>query len=73
MVAMLENILDPQTVILGGALPDAIIDEIIARMGASADFGCKPAAARPAARHPRQDGPVDGGAWRGRPAAFRQP
>ncbi|WP_117192884.1 ROK family protein [Rhizobium terrae] len=33
MVAMLENILDPQTVILGGALPDAIIDDIIARMG----------------------------------------
>jgi predicted NBD/HSP70 family sugar kinase len=32
MVAMLENILDPQTVILGGALPDAIIDDIIARM-----------------------------------------
>ena len=33
MVAMLENILDPQTVILGGALPDAIIDDIITRMG----------------------------------------
>jgi predicted NBD/HSP70 family sugar kinase len=33
MVAMLENILDPQTVILGGALPDAIIDAIILRMG----------------------------------------
>ena len=33
MVAMLENILDPQTVILGGALPDAVIDDIIARMG----------------------------------------
>lgn len=33
MVAMLENILDPQTVILGGALPDAIIDDIIIRMG----------------------------------------
>lgn len=33
MVAMLENILDPQTVILGGALPDAIIDEIVVRMG----------------------------------------
>ncbi len=33
MVAMLENILDPQTVILGGALPDAIIDDIVARMG----------------------------------------
>ncbi|SMF37780.1 Sugar kinase of the NBD/HSP70 family, may contain an N-terminal HTH domain [Xaviernesmea oryzae] len=33
MVAMLENILDPQTVILGGALPDAIMDDIIARMG----------------------------------------
>nr|CAD6628682.1 ROK family protein [Rhizobium sp. TCK] len=33
MVSMLENILDPQTVILGGALPDAIIDSIIAHMG----------------------------------------
>ncbi|TNM63987.1 ROK family transcriptional regulator [Aliirhizobium smilacinae] len=33
MVAMLENILDPQTVILGGALPDAIIDDIVVRMG----------------------------------------
>lgn len=33
MVAMLENILDPETVILGGALPDAIIDDIITRMG----------------------------------------
>ncbi|WP_105417629.1 ROK family protein [Neorhizobium sp. T25_27] len=33
MVAMLENILDPQTVILGGALPDAIIEDIVARMG----------------------------------------
>ncbi|KKX33185.1 ROK family protein [Rhizobium sp. LC145] len=33
MVAMLENILDPQTVILGGALPDAVIDDIIRRMG----------------------------------------
>jgi predicted NBD/HSP70 family sugar kinase len=32
MVAMLENILDPQTLILGGALPDAIIDEVIARL-----------------------------------------
>ncbi|MEQ1408482.1 ROK family protein [Neorhizobium sp. Rsf11] len=33
MVAMLENILDPQTVILGGALPDAVIDDIITRLG----------------------------------------
>ncbi|TCV68025.1 ROK family protein [Neorhizobium sp. S3-V5DH] len=33
MVAMLENILDPQTVILGGALPDAVIGDIIGRMG----------------------------------------
>ncbi|MBP2551616.1 putative NBD/HSP70 family sugar kinase [Neorhizobium galegae] len=32
MVAMLENILDPQTVILGGALPDALIDDVIARL-----------------------------------------
>lgn len=29
MIAMLENILDPETVILGGALPDAIIDDIV--------------------------------------------
>jgi predicted NBD/HSP70 family sugar kinase len=29
MVAMLENVLDPETLILGGALPDAVIDDII--------------------------------------------
>lgn len=34
MVAMLENILDPETVMLGGALPDAVIDDIIAAMQA---------------------------------------
>ncbi|WP_442866050.1 ROK family protein [Aminobacter sp. HY435] len=33
MIAMIENILDPETVILGGMLPDAIIDELIDRMG----------------------------------------
>lgn len=33
MIAMIENIVDPETVILGGTLPDAIIDELIARMG----------------------------------------
>lgn len=33
MIAMLENILDPETVILGGALPDAVTDAIIAAMG----------------------------------------
>ncbi len=33
MIAMLENILDPQTIVLGGALPDAIIDDIIGLMG----------------------------------------
>ncbi len=33
MIAMLENILDPQTIILGGALPEAIITSIIQRMG----------------------------------------
>ncbi|MEP9398592.1 ROK family protein [Mesorhizobium sp. KR2-14] len=33
MIAMIENILDPETVILGGMLPDAIIDELIERMG----------------------------------------
>jgi len=32
MVAMLENVLDPETVILGGALPDAVIDEFVAAM-----------------------------------------
>lgn len=32
MIAMIENLLDPETVILGGTLPDAIIDELIARM-----------------------------------------
>lgn len=29
IVAMLENVLDPETLILGGALPDAVIDDII--------------------------------------------
>jgi predicted NBD/HSP70 family sugar kinase len=33
MIAMIENILDPQTIILGGMLPDAVIDELIGRMG----------------------------------------
>ena len=33
MIAMIENILDPQTIILGGALPDAMIDDIIGRIG----------------------------------------
>jgi predicted NBD/HSP70 family sugar kinase len=32
MVAMLENILDPQTLIFGGALPDAIIDDVLAHL-----------------------------------------
>jgi predicted NBD/HSP70 family sugar kinase len=32
MVAMLENILDPQTLIFGGALPDAIIDDVLAHI-----------------------------------------
>lgn len=33
MIAMIENILDPETVILSGMLPDAIIDGLIERMG----------------------------------------
>ncbi|MFC7704458.1 ROK family protein [Plastorhodobacter daqingensis] len=32
MIVMLENILDPETVILDGALPDAIIDALIERL-----------------------------------------
>ena len=32
VLAMLENILDPQTLILGGTLPDRIIDDVIAGM-----------------------------------------
>jgi predicted NBD/HSP70 family sugar kinase len=32
MIAMLENILDPETVVLGGALPDAVIDDIVDAM-----------------------------------------
>lgn len=32
MVATLENILDPETIVFGGALPDPIIGEIIARL-----------------------------------------
>ncbi len=31
-VLVVENLLDPQTVILGGALPDALIDRLIARI-----------------------------------------
>jgi predicted NBD/HSP70 family sugar kinase len=31
-VLMLENLLDPETIILGGALPDALIDDLIARI-----------------------------------------
>lgn len=33
MIAMIENILDPETIILGGMLPDAIIDDLIGHMG----------------------------------------
>lgn len=33
MIAMLENLLDPETVIVGGTLPDVILDDIIERMG----------------------------------------
>lgn len=33
MIAMIENILDPETVILSGMLPDALIDGLIVRMG----------------------------------------
>jgi len=33
MIGMVENIIDPETIVLGGTLPDAVIDEIIARMG----------------------------------------
>jgi predicted NBD/HSP70 family sugar kinase len=32
MLATLENILDPETIILGGALPDAVIDDLIAAL-----------------------------------------
>jgi predicted NBD/HSP70 family sugar kinase len=32
MLSTLENILDPESLVLGGALPDAIVDELIARM-----------------------------------------
>jgi predicted NBD/HSP70 family sugar kinase len=31
-VAVIENLLDPQVVILGGALPDTLIDGLIARI-----------------------------------------
>lgn len=33
MIAIIENILDPETVILGGMLPDPIIDALISQMG----------------------------------------
>jgi predicted NBD/HSP70 family sugar kinase len=32
VVAMLENLFDPETVVLGGGLPDAVIDALIAAM-----------------------------------------
>jgi len=32
VVAMLENLFDPETVILGGGLPDGVIDALIAAM-----------------------------------------
>lgn len=32
MIGMLENIMDPETIILGGALPDNLIDQMIARL-----------------------------------------
>lgn len=32
MLAILENLLDPETIILGGSLPDALIDALIAAM-----------------------------------------
>jgi predicted NBD/HSP70 family sugar kinase len=32
LVPMLENILDPETIVFGGRLPDAVIDAIIARL-----------------------------------------
>lgn len=32
MILILENILDPQTIVFGGALPDAIIDRLIDRL-----------------------------------------
>lgn len=31
-VGLLENLFDPETVIFGGAMPDAVIDELIARL-----------------------------------------
>ena len=33
MIAIIENILDPETVVLGGMLPDTVIDALIAHMG----------------------------------------
>lgn len=32
MVAMLENLFDPESIVLGGALPDVLIDDLIAAM-----------------------------------------
>ena len=71
IVAMLENILDPETIILGGALPDAIIDDLIERDGAAADLGRQPQDPRPAPRHARPDRAIHGGTRRRRPAAAR--
>ena len=32
IMAMLENLFDPETIILGGGLPDSVIDALIAAM-----------------------------------------
>ncbi len=70
MIAMIENILDPETIILGGMLPDAIIDDLIWHMGI-ADFGRKPPRPRIAARHPGPDRAVYRRARRRRAAHVR--
>jgi predicted NBD/HSP70 family sugar kinase len=48
-IAMLENLLDPQAVVLGGALPDAVLDDLIARL----DLPAASVSNRPDRKRPR--------------------
>ncbi|MBB5516480.1 putative NBD/HSP70 family sugar kinase [Rubricella aquisinus] len=48
-IAMLENLLDPQAVVLGGALPDRVLDDLIARL----DLPAASVSNRPDRKRPR--------------------
>ena len=57
-VAMLENLFDPETVILGGGLPDSVIDALIVAMSRSAKRSSR------ARKTDRQRSTVDAAGWR---------